>query len=103
MTPDKEIKFVFGSHPEKNAKLRWSAVVTFPANSTEATILPIEVMDGESVPVSEGIFEWAGKRTSIKQGKGQITYGEFLAGKHETALWLYRNGMKPVPGGLTFG
>lgn len=102
MTPDKEIKFTFGSHPEKDAALRWKAAVTFPANSAPETQLPIAVEDGNGVPVKEGIFEWAGKKTPIKDGKGAISYGEFLAGKHEVALWLYRDGMKPVPGGLTF-
>jgi hypothetical protein len=38
----------------------------------------------------------------ISDGSARISYRDFIKGKNETALWLHRKGMLPVPGGLTF-
>ena len=100
---DKTITFVFGSHPAKVAELRWTARLTFPAGATARTKLALAVEGGDGRPLKSGVFEFAGRRTRITDGKGSITYADFIAGKHETALWLHREGMPPVPGGLTFG
>ena len=35
-------------------------------------------------------------------GTRVLTYADFVKGKHSVPLWLYRDGMQPVPGGLTF-
>ena len=46
---DKTIAFTFGSHPMKDSALRWTARVTFPPGSTAETVLPVELVDGESL------------------------------------------------------
>ena len=102
-TPDdKEIAFTFGSHPMKQAESRWTAKVTFPAGATAATTLPVELCDGNGAPVASGVFEFAGQRLAVRDGRASISYADFVKGKHEVALWLHRPGLPPVPGGLTF-
>ncbi len=102
-TPDdKEIAFTFGSHPMKQAERRWTAKVTFPAGATAATTLPVELCDGNGAPVASGVFEFAGRRLVVRDGRASISYADFVKGKHEVALWLHRPGLPPVPGGLTF-
>lgn len=103
-TPEgKTITMTFGSHPMRDLKLRWQITLTFPAGATAATVLPIRVKDGEGAPIEDATFEFAGCRIPIRDGDGGITYAQFVAGKHETALWLHRPGLASVPGGLTFG
>ncbi len=99
---DKLIHFSFDSHPTKRLEERWSAKLTFPPGSTATTVLPIEIVDGNGVPVRAATFEFAGQRLPVKDGQASIVYADFIRGKHEVALWLYREGMPPIPGGLTF-
>jgi len=100
--PDKTIHFTFASHPTKSAELRWKANLTFPAGATDNTPLPLTIVDGNDKPISSGIFEFAGQRLKIVDGKSSLTYLEFIAGKHDVPLWLYRKDLLPIPGGMTF-
>lgn len=103
-TPEeKTITMLFGSHPMRDLRQRWEIRLTFPAGATAATMLPIDVRDGEGTPIARAVFEFAGKSLAIRDGKGEIAYADFIAGKHEKSLWLHRPGLAPVPGGLTFG
>ena len=99
---DKTVVFTFGSHPMKDLALRWTARVTFPPGATAQTTLPIEIVDGHESPVCAGTFAFAGQRLAVADGAASISYSDFIAGKHEVDLWLYRPGCPPVPGGLTF-
>lgn len=102
MAREVPIHFTFMSHPTPELSIRWQAVVTLPVELKPETALPIEVADGNGEPVAEATFEFAGRRLKVKDGKASITYAEFLKGKSNTALWLYRKGHWPIPGGLTF-
>ena len=44
-----------------------------------------------------------GARVKITNGKGQLLFGDFVKGIHETGVWMTRPGHPPVPGALTFG
>ena len=99
---DKPVTFTFMSYPAKAAKLRWKMTLTFPPGATADSTLSIEVVDGEDKPVAAGTLEYAGKSIKIKAGQAQMTYAEFVAGKHEKNIWLHRRGVLPIPGGLTF-
>ena len=99
---DKSVAFVFGSHPMRDPKQCWQAKVSFPAGSDAKSVLPIEVTDGNGDPIRSAVFEFAGRRLEVKDGKTSITYADFIKGKHEVQLWLHRKGVAPVPGGLTF-
>lgn len=102
-TPDdKTIAFTFMSHPEKLPELRWTAKITFPPGSGPDTVLPIAVVDGNEEPVASATLELAGMKISVKDGLASLKYSDFVKGKHSVAIWLYRDGMQPVPGGLTF-
>lgn len=101
-TPDRQIVFAFASHPTKDPKLRWQTFLTFPPGAGPETILPMTFADGEGTPVAEGSFEFAGRRIPVADGRGSMTYAEFVAGKHAVPIWLHRPGMEPIPGGLTF-
>lgn len=102
-TPDdKTIALTFGSHPTRDLRMRWTAVITFPAGSTESSVLPIAVRDGNGDLIADAVFEFAGRRLKVKAGAASIGYGDFVRGKHSVPLWLHRPGMPPVPGGLTF-
>lgn len=82
--------------------MRWRALVVFPAGSTDETPAEITINDGEGAPIPSGQFEFAGQKTPIEAGKGKLLCGDFVKGKHEPAIWLYRKGKAPVPGALTF-
>jgi len=99
---DREITFVFGSHPTKDLAWRWAARLTFPAGATAQTPLPITMVDGYGQPIAAGEFEFAGRRLPVRDGKTSIVYADFIAGKHAVPLWLRRPGIEPIPGGLTF-
>ena len=86
----------------KDLKMRWKALVVFPAGSTDETPAEITINDGEGAPIPSGQFEFAGQKTPIKDGKGAIRCGDFVKGKHEPAIWLHRKGVWPIPGALTF-
>ena len=102
-TPEgKDITLTFHSHPEKDFALRWKIQVHFPGGSTAETMLPITACDGNGAPVKSGVFEFAGQQLAVSGGRSELRYADFVKGKHEKSVWLYRDGMKPVPGGLTF-
>ena len=99
---DKTITLTLYSHPTKDLKMRWKAQIVFAAGSTDETTAVITMVDGEGTPIAAATFEFAGQKTPIKDGRGAILCGDFVRGKHEPAIWLYRHGMAPVPGALTF-
>ena len=102
-TPDdKTIAFTFMSHPEKLPELRWTAKVAFPPGSDPDTVLPVTVVDGNDEPVESATLELAGRKIPVKDGRAELLYSDFVKGKHSVPLWLYRDGVQPVPGGLTF-
>ena len=102
-TPDdKTIAFTFMSHPEKLPEQRWTAKITFPPGSGPDTILPITVVDGNEEPIESATLELAGQKIPVANGCASLSYALFVKGKHSVPLWLYRKGMQPVPGGLTF-
>lgn len=80
----------------------WSASLEFPAGSDETTMLLITALDGEQKPIKSAIFEFAGQHIKVKDGKGSISYADFIKGKSSVPLWMHRKGFPPVPGGLTF-
>ena len=100
--PDKTFAFNYGSHPTRDLAMRWKARLEFPAGSTAESLLRLEVEDGNGKPVAAGVFEFAGQRLQVEGGEATLTFGDFVNGRHSTALWLHRAGMPPIPGGLTF-
>ena len=102
-TPDdKRITLTYYSHPMKDLKMRWKAQLVFEPGSSDETPAEVTMNDGEGAPVAEAVFELAGQRIAIRDGKGAIRCGDFAKGKHEPAIWVYRKGQHPVPGVLTF-
>ena len=101
--PGKHVALTFHSHPERDLKLRWKAVVDFPPGSNGESVLSVLLEDGEGEKIKSAIFEFAGKRIRIEDGAGELSYADFVAGKHSVPVWVYRDGVKPIPGGLTFG
>ena len=99
---DKRIMFTLYSHPMKDVKKRWKAYLVFEPGSTDDSEASLSVDDGEGRPVVSGTFEFAGAKIAVRNGKGALRCGDFVKGKHESAIWLYRKGMEPVPGALTF-
>lgn len=99
---DRTIAFTFGSHPMHDRALCWTATLVFPPASGPETVLSIALVDGNGAPVESGVFAFAGRRLPVRDGAASLTYADFVAGKHEVALWLHRTGCPPVPGGLTF-
>ena len=98
---DKTVTFTYSSHPAKDVSWRWEAKLTFPAGADETMALPLEIVDGEGAPVT-GMFEFAGQRIPVEDGRGELRFADFVAGKHATAVWLHRKGIEPIPGSLTF-
>ena len=99
---DQAVRFVFASHPAKLLPLRWRAELVFPAGALGESELPLTVTDGTGAKVAEGVLEIAGRKLAVTDGAATIRFADFVAGKHETSLWLHRPGQPPVPGGLTF-
>lgn len=99
---DRTIVFTFASHPMRNLSHRWTATLTFPPGSGEETVLPISICDGEGEKIESGLFEFAGLKLPVAHGKCEIAYRDFVKGKHSVPLWLYRPGIEPVAGGLSF-
>ena len=58
--------------------------------------------DGDGRNVDVAVLEFAGKRIDVRDGKAQISYADFIAGKHEKSIWVYRHGILPIPGFLAF-
>ena len=99
---DKRITLTLYSHPTKDLKLRWKAWLVFEPGSTDESPARLSVVDGEGAPVASGAVEFAGVLTKIRDGEGRLKCGDCVKGKHETAIWLHREGRVPVPGALTF-
>ena len=90
-TPEeKTITFTLHSQPMKDPKARWKVSVTFAAGSSDASPAEVTAVDGD------------GMKIALQNGKGTFRCADFVAGKHESAVWMYRPGMSPVPGMLTF-
>ncbi len=100
--PGKQITMTFHSHPTKHLYMRWKMQLHFPAGAGEDAVLPLTVVDGEGAPVDVAVLEFAGKRIRVRDGKAALSYADFIAGKHAKSIWLYRHGMLPIPGSLTF-
>ena len=98
---DKTVTFTYSSHPTKDVSWRWTATLTFPSGATAETPLSVTVVNGDNEPV-DGTFEFAGRRIPVRDGRARLTYADFIAGKHEKAIWLHRKGLEPIPGSLTF-
>lgn len=98
----KTITFTFASHQVKDHKLRWAVNLTFPGGAGPDAALSVHAEDGEGSPIEAGTFEFAGRAVKIADGEGSLLYSDFVAGKHEKAIWMKRPGMEPVPGSLTF-
>ena len=99
---DKRITLTFYSHPMKDLKLRWKVSLAFEPGSNDESMARLSVVDGEGTPVADGAFEFAGAMTKIRSGEGRLKCGDFVKGRHKTAIWLHRKGCVPVPGALTF-
>ena len=100
--PDKTISFTIISHRMPRPELWWMAYITFPAGSDESTVLQIEVKGDGDVPVKSGTLEFAGQMLKVRNGMASLRYADFVKGVHSVPIWLHRDGMEPVPGGLTF-
>lgn len=99
---DQTITLTYASHPHPNAKLRWTARLTFPPGASAETPLELTLTDGNDEPIENGVFELAGERLKIANGKATIIYRAFVKGINSPGLWLHLAGTKPIPGGLTF-
>lgn len=99
---DKRITLTLYSHPMKDLKLRWKAHLTFPPGSTDDSSAELVINDGHGQPIAVGTFEFAGTKIAIQDGKGLLRCGDFVRGKHEQGIWLYRPQQAPVPGAVTF-
>ena len=99
---DKRITLTLYSHPMKDPKMRWKALVAFEPGSTDDSFAAVTMADGEGTSVAAATFEFAGCRIAIRDGQGVMRCGDFVKGKHEPAIWVYRKGMAPVPGAVTF-
>ncbi len=100
--PDKKITMTFHSHPTRHLYMRWKMQLHFPQGAGKDATIPITIADGEGKNVDVALLEFAGKRIRVRDGKAEISYADFIAGKHEKSVWLYRHGILPIPGSLTF-
>ena len=82
--------------------MRWKAQLVFEPGSTDESTAALTIADGEGAPVKAGAFEFAGQKIAVRDGIGNLKCGDFVKGKHEPGIWLYREGVVPVPGALTF-
>ena len=100
--PDKTIAFTYMALPLVPHTHRWTAKVTFPPGSTAECDLPVEVKDAAGKPLASGTLEIAGRRLRVRDGQASIRFADFVAGKHESKLFLHRRGCAPAAGDLTF-
>jgi len=101
-TTEKTFRMEFHSIPTRYPEDSWVVHLHFPPNSGPQDNLPIDAVDGREMPIENGTFEFMGRKCKILAGSSSIRYADFIAGIHEKAVWLYRPGRQPVPGGLTF-
>ena len=99
---DKTLVFTYYSHPVKRPEMRWKAKLEFAPGSTDGSPAFFTFVDGNGESVEAGIFEFAGQRLAVADGRAEIACGDFVRGIHEGGLWLHRKGMPPIPGALTF-
>ena len=101
-TTEKKFRMEFRSIPTRAPEDSWVVRLHFPPNIGSQGDLPLEAIDGHEKPIEKGTFEFMGKKCPISTGSGAIRYADFIAGIHEKAVWFYRPGRQPIPGGLTF-
>lgn len=99
---DRTVAFTFVSHPVRDVNMRWAATLTFPPGAGPDDALPVHAENGAGAPLADAVFEFAGAAVKISDGDGTLKYRDFIAGKHEKAIWMRRPGADPVPGSLTF-
>lgn len=102
-SPDKTLFFFFRSVPmERNADM-WIVRATLPSNASPETPMSLDATDGDEKPLDSAVFEFSGCRVKIFGGRGAVPYGDFVKGMDDKGVWMFRTGLKPVPGYLTFG
>lgn len=99
---DKTIAFTYMALPLVPRAHRWTAKLTFPPGATAESDLPVEVADAAGRPLASGTLELAGRRLKVRDGCASIRFADFVAGKHESRLFLHRRGCAPAAGDLTF-
>lgn len=102
-SPDKTLFFFFRSIPKALNEDIWIVRVTLPPNAVADTPMTISATNGNEHPLESATFQFMGRRVAITGGEGSIPFGDFVKGMGETAVWMFRPGREPVPGGLTFG
>ena len=102
-SPDKTLFFFFRSVPMARNADMWIVRATLPPNASPETLMPIYATDGDEKPLDSAIFGFSGCRVEISDGKGAVSYGDFVNGMCEKGVWMFRQGLKPVPGYLAFG
>ncbi len=100
---NKTLSFLFRAIPVQHVPDFWEVRATVHPGSVADTPMTFAATDGTNQPVKSGTFEFMGARVKIVDGKGELPFGEFVKGIHETGVWMMRPGHPPVPGGLTFG
>ena len=102
-SPDKTLFFFYRSIPKELNEDIWIVRITLPPNAVADTPMSVSATDGNEVPLDSAAFELSGNSIAISGGRGSLPYGDFVNGMDETAVWMFRPGREPVPGGLTFG
>ena len=98
----KTVRFTLHSQPQHDRAARWKTTVVFHGGSDGNSFAEVLAVDGNDADIACGELEFAGQRIAIENGKGKLRCADFIAGKHECAIWMYRRGFAPVPGMLTF-
>ena len=98
----KTIRFTLHSQPQHDRTARWKVTVVFAGGSRGDSFAEVLAVDGNGADIVSGELEFAGRRIAVENGKGVLKCSDFIAGKHERAVWMYRRGFAPVPGMLTF-
>ena len=100
---NKTLSFLFHCVPGTRSQDAWALRVTLPPGTTAKTQILVDAVGEGSKPITKGTFEFMGTRVKIAKGIGHISLEQFMAGIHETGVWMMRPGHPPVPGALTFG
>jgi hypothetical protein len=99
---DKTIAFTFYSLPTTRRGQGWKARVVFAPGSCDGSSADVEVVGADGRPVDAATFVIAGQSLPVCRGRATLPCAAFAAGRHETGIWLHREGENPVPGALTF-